>query len=44
MWNLFSNEILLESLGVFWYFGISNWTFYRVKGLYCMEVEFINLI
>ena len=44
MLNLFSNEVLSESLEVFWYFVILNLTFCRVKGLYCIEVDFIHLI
>ena len=35
---------LSESLGVFWYFGILNWTFCSVKGLYGVEVDFIYLL
>ena len=31
MLNLFLNEVLSESLQVFWYFGILNWTFCRAS-------------
>ena len=44
MLNLFSNEVLTESLEVFWYFVILNWTFCRVKGLSCIDEAFIHPI